>query len=274
MDKYCYLNTVKEGKTFCILDQTRAEAVRVLQEQYGFSSDKDFIHKLEYNTLEGVDFSRRDVNMANKIYDYSKGTTMGRFKHPRKGVKMDRTTKVITVPVSQEIMKRYKEIHLDIDILFVNKTAFLLAISRDIGFVHFKPMAFSVTKQVQNTLKQITLNYQARGFKIMSVFWDGTFEHLTNWTKSELQIDLVTCAADLHVSRAKNTIRLVKERLKSIQSETPFTKYPKRLTIDMTKCTIVLINSSRRKSGVHFVISPRQIIFERKSKLHYVKWEN
>ena len=55
-------------------------------------------------------------------------------------------------------------------------------------------------------------------------------------------MDLLTCAADSHVPRAKNAIRFVKDRLVSIQSETPFTKYPRRLIIEITKRAIILIN--------------------------------
>ena len=77
-------------------------------------------------------------------------------------------------------------------------------------------MASSVTKRVQNVLKQITLDYQARGFKIVTAFGDGAFEHLTDWMRSELHINLITCAADSHVPRAENIIRFVKERLRSI----------------------------------------------------------
>ena len=117
-------------------------------------SDEDFINVLECNSIDGVDFGGRDVNIANKIYGYSKGAAMGRFKHPGKGVKMDRTTEDIAARVPPEIMKHYKDIHLDINILFVNRTAFLLAISRDIGFIHYKPMASSVTKRVQNALEK------------------------------------------------------------------------------------------------------------------------
>ena len=85
LDEHCYLNTVKEGKTtFSILDQKRAEAVRILQERCGFPSDEDFIHALECNSIEVIDFGRRDVNIANEIYGYSKGAAMGRFKHPHK----------------------------------------------------------------------------------------------------------------------------------------------------------------------------------------------
>ena len=149
LDKHCYLNTVKEGKTtFSILDQKRAEAVRILQERCGFPSDEDFILALECNSIGGVDFGRQDVNIANKIYGYSKRAAMRRFKHLCKGVKMDRMTEDIAAPVSPEIMKHYKEVHLDIDLLFVNKTAFLLAISRDIGSIHCRPISSSVTKRV------------------------------------------------------------------------------------------------------------------------------
>ena len=85
LEEHCYLNIVKERKTmFSILDQKRAEAVRILQERYGFPSDEDFINALECNSIEGVDFGRRDVKIVNKIYGYSKGAAMGRFKHPPK----------------------------------------------------------------------------------------------------------------------------------------------------------------------------------------------
>ena len=66
-----------------------------------------------------MDFSRKDVDIANKIYGYSKGAAMGRSKHPRKGVKMDRTTEDITAPVPPEVMKHYKNINVDIYIYYL-----------------------------------------------------------------------------------------------------------------------------------------------------------
>ena len=85
-----------------------------------------------------MDFGRRDVKIANDIYGYSKGAAMGRFKHPRKGIKMDRTTELMAAPVPPTFMEYYSDIHLDIDVLFVNKIPFLLTTSRDIGFIHIK----------------------------------------------------------------------------------------------------------------------------------------
>ena len=135
---------------------------------------------------------------------------------------MDRTTEDITTLVSPGIMKHYKDIHLDIDILFVKKTPFLLTIPRDIGFMHCKAMVSNHNKSVQNGLKQIAIDYQSRGFNVVTAFGDNAFKHLIKWAQSDLHIDLIPCAADQHVPRAENAIMFVKERLRSIQSETPF----------------------------------------------------
>ena len=81
-----------------------------------------------------------------------------------------------------------------------------------------------------------------------------------------MKVDITLCAPDSHVPRAENAIRFVKERLRAIQCETPFTRYPKRFTIEMVKRVVVLINSFRRNSGVNPVMSPRQILFGKKFK--------
>ena len=128
-----------------------------------------------------MDFRRRDVKIANDIYGYSKGTAIGRFKHPRKGVKMDRTTEDLAAPVPPTITEYYSNIHLDIDVLFVNKILFLLATSRDIGFIHCKALLTNHGKSIQNGLQQIVLDYQARGFKVISMFGDEAFKPIVSW---------------------------------------------------------------------------------------------
>ena len=85
---------------------------------------------------------------SNEIYGYSKGLAMGIFKHPRKGVKMDRTIEDVATPVPPKIMEHYKNIHLDMDLLFVNNTLFLLVKSRDIRFIYCKALLSKHDKQV------------------------------------------------------------------------------------------------------------------------------
>ena len=99
------------------------------------------------------------MNMANKIYGYSKGAAMGRFKHPSKGVKMDRTTEDVATPVQLSIIEHYRDAHLNIDILFVNKISFRLAKSRDIGFIHCKAMLSKHDNKVRKGFHAIFLDY-------------------------------------------------------------------------------------------------------------------
>ena len=95
-----------------------------------------------------MDFGRRDVKIANDIYGYSLGAAMGRFKHPRKGIKMDRTTELMSAPVPPTNLEHYGNLHLDIDILFVNKIPFLFVTSRDIGFIYCKALLSKHGKRI------------------------------------------------------------------------------------------------------------------------------
>ena len=83
-------------------------------------------------------------------------------------------------------------------------------------------MLSSTGKRIQNGLLKIVLDYKARRIKVVSMFGDREFKSIVNWAQTELHVDLVTCAANSHVPRAENAIRFVKERVRSVQSETPF----------------------------------------------------
>ena len=172
VEEHCHFNAVKKGKSlFSIFDQKRVEAVRTLQERCVFPSEEDFINTLEFNSIEGMDFGRRDVNIANEIYGYSKGAAMGRFKHPSRGVKMYRTNEDVATPVPPTIIEHYRDVHLDIDLIFVNKIPFRLAKSRDVGLIYCKTLLSKHDKRVQNGLR-------SRRFKVTSAFGDVAFKPL------------------------------------------------------------------------------------------------
>ena len=66
------------------------------------------MNALEYNAIEEIDFRRRDVKITNAIYGYRKGAAMGKFKHPCKETKMNRTIQDVATPVPPEIIKHCK----------------------------------------------------------------------------------------------------------------------------------------------------------------------
>ena len=56
--------------------------------------------------------------------------------------------------VPPTIIDHYKNIHLDIDLLFVNKVQILLMISRNIRFIKFEALLTKHNKYMQNKLLQ------------------------------------------------------------------------------------------------------------------------
>lgn len=137
---------------------------------------------------------------------------MGKMKHPWKGQKIDRTSEDVTSPVPSQTLKHYQKVHIDMDILFINGVAFFLCTSRDIGFIHCKPVLARHNKRVQDALINIAADYRARGFKVVTASGDNAFAPLTEWMKKEIKIIVTTCDIDLHIPRADNAIKFVKER--------------------------------------------------------------
>ena len=90
--------------------------------------------------------------------------------------------------------------------------------------------------------------------------------------KDELNITLTTCDADSCVHIAENAIKFVKERVRCIQSELGFSKYPRRLTIEMITRTVTLINSFARRTLAHKTMSPQRIMYGRGFKTPMCKF--
>ena len=198
---------------------------------------------MEYKVIPGVDFGGRDVIIANEIYGYSEGAAMGKLKHPRKGQKMNRISEDVGKSLPPKILDHYKNIHLDMDIMFVNGVAFFLAKSRDIGFIHCSPVLSKHNKRVQNAIISIVNEYENRGYVMKTASGDNTFEPLRGWLLEEYGITLDTCDSDSHKPHIDNAIKLVKERIRCIQSQMLYKKLFRRLTIELVNRVVVLLNS-------------------------------
>ena len=59
-------------------------------------------------------------------------------------------------------------------------------------------------------------------------------------------------------------IRFVKERIRVVRVAMPYKTIPKRFTIEMVHCVIILMNSLPRKGSLHSVLSPKEIVTGKK----------
>jgi len=102
----------------------------------GFISERAMLHVIDIHLIIGLKVRRRDVIIASDIYgnstDIMKGKTVRKTeKHVREDATMD---------VPRNIMDRYSNVSLSVNIMFVNGVAFFVVISRHINHIAVIPI--------------------------------------------------------------------------------------------------------------------------------------
>ena len=106
------------------------------------------------------------------------------------------------------------------------------------------------------------------GFVVKVIYADQAFESCKT-ELSEQGITLYCCDTNSHVPFIERAIRFVKERVRCVRSmlRKKIKRIPAQLMRKLVVSTVKMINSIRRKGGVHPVMSPRLIDTGRKMVL-------
>jgi hypothetical protein len=124
--------TVKgESAHFSAINCRRAAKVRDLQEALACPSDFDLANAIEHNVIGNNPFTRRDVRIAKQIFGPDVPAMKG--KTVKSKSKMSREDDVSDIPPN--IIKEYSDVHLSIDIMYVNGIKFLISFSKHIGLL-------------------------------------------------------------------------------------------------------------------------------------------
>ena len=168
--------------------------MRSLQRRIGFPpSDNDLANAIDYNVVGNCQFNQRDIRIANKIHGKSVAELKG--KSTKRKAKMSRIDMKRDVP--KEIMDAYQKIHLDIDIMCVNKVAYLTTISEHIRMTNCVPIKGGEKSRVSDAIERIIEQYNQRGFQVRSMFGDNESRPLKEWL-TKRHIDFATCDAKAH----------------------------------------------------------------------------
>ena len=111
------------------------------------------------------------------------------------------------------------------------------------------------------TIKKFKLDYMIQDFVVKAIYTDQAFESC----KTELNeqgITLNCCDTNSHVPFIKQAIRFVKERVRCMRLMLlkKIKRIPARLMRELVVSTVNMINSIKRKGGVHPVMSLRLIV--------------
>ena len=219
----------EESNKFSQKDQTRAKAVREMQQVLVSPSNYDLANTFENNVVQATLFTRRDVRIANIIYGCDVAALKG--KSTKRQSKMPNPDEVRDV--LEHIVKNYSKVSLYIDVMHINGIMFLKSVFKHIGLVQCICIRQKNCEKFLHAILLMIRVYCARGvFEVVSIGVDKAFDAVKSKIKNApYNVSLTTCDADRHVELAKRTIRFVKERIRTVRLAIPYKIFVRRMTI-------------------------------------------
>jgi len=249
------INTVANNRSnYTNRDYSRAVLARQIQKTIGRPSTRAFISIVENHLLPNCPIMKQDIVAAEHIFGRDIGTLKGKtVRHTAPRVEG------YTVDIPSTVMSQYRNVILAGDIMFVNKIAFFMTISRHIKFGTAEMILDQKNKTILTAIKQVKSMYMRRGFIIQTLLMDGQFESLRG-DIADLQITLNTVSNDEHVPDIEQYIRTTKERARCVYNTLPFRRLPARLIIEIVYSSIFWLNCFPPNDGISPTLSPRAII--------------
>ena len=249
------VSTVADKKSrYTNRDYSQAVLARKLQNVVGRPSMKTFLEMVENKWLPNCPISRDDVAAADDIFGPNVGSLKGKTvrrtpEHVRGG----------QVNIPRPIVERYRDITLCGDIMFVNKVPFLVTISRNINFRTAAVLRSRQAKIISRNILAVKKLYSARGFRVHTLNGDYEFEAM----RGDLMdggVHLNAAAKDEHVPEIERSIRVVKERARSVYNTLPFSRIPFLMLAELVYSVTFWLNCFPPDRGIGGPMSPREII--------------
>ena len=200
--------------------------------------------------LKGCPLTKVDIQAAEDIY----GPNLGALK----GKTVDRSNPHVPAGVDHvptSIMDVHHSVTLAIDVMFINKVAFLITISRNLKFGTVEAISNRQITTIMAKLNSMCQIYHHRGFRVTVILGDPEFEPIRP-TFPQLNC----CAADEHVPDIERYIQTVKDRVQSTYCMLPFKHVPRLILIHLVKNAVFWLNALPARDGVSSVHSPRYLL--------------
>jgi hypothetical protein len=221
----------------------------------GRPSTRDYVKIVKGGMLANCPVSRADIKAAEDIFGPNLGSLKGKTVRRKNG---HIPSLVANVPYN--IIKQYKDITLLFDIMFVNKIAFLVSVSRHLRFGTTYRLASRQTGVVGKALVGVIKFYRQRGFRIRECHdGDGEFEPL-HADLADAQAQLNITAEDEHVPEVERYIHTIKERTQATYNTLPFKRIPGIMIMEMVHAGNFWLNMFPAHDGVSASQSPHRIM--------------
>ena len=119
------------------------------------------------------------------------------------------------IGIPGELYEQQNNVNLTVDVMFVNRLAFLVTFSQNIILFTTENLPSRKAGQISSAIIIVINLYARGGFIIRVIMMDMEFEKLKDAPDMEL-IDVNTTAAREHVGEIEQAIRLMKERARCV----------------------------------------------------------
>jgi hypothetical protein len=141
----------------------------------GHPSTWDFLSFVDRNLIPNYPITRLDILAAEDIFGPSVASLKG--KTVRRG---EPHVPSAVSPIPPDILSLYRNVTLCIDIMYVNKLAFLVTISRHVKFSTIELRPNQKEDTIGTSLSNVMCLYGLHGFLVTMIHADGEFEPLRN----------------------------------------------------------------------------------------------
>jgi hypothetical protein len=159
----------------------------------GYPSTRNFLKIIKRNLIPNYAIGRADILATEDILGPHMGSLKGKtVRFDEQHIKSDLT------PIPHDILSLYREVILCIDIMYVNKIAFLITISQHLKFATIKLLANCQEDTVEKCLTYVMEIYGSRDFVVNMTHADGEFE-VVRGRLADARSTLNVCSNDEHV---------------------------------------------------------------------------
>jgi hypothetical protein len=210
---------------------------------------------LENNLLSNCPATRSDIARAEDIFAPDFGSLKGKTVRQTPGSDVKNTD----IPPYILGIKNYGNVTLAADILFINRLAFLVTISRNVKFSTCEFLKDMKANTILHGILQVIGLFQSHGFTVTHLLLDEQVGSIQSGLISHnIVSNIIGCTE--HVPEAERRIRTIKERARSTIATLPFKYIPRQMMVELIYGCIFWLNSFPAADGVSTTISPRTIM--------------
>ena len=213
---YNFVQTVQKNKeSYTQREIQQTIKARKTQRLVGWPGTDTFKRYIVNNIIESVGITINDIVNGENIYGEQRQLLQGKMTRAKaNGLEHTR------LPVPAPILETHKQVHIEMDNIFVNGLHFFYTKSRNVNYQTIDRLKARTKRNIINACIKTNRIYDARGLEITDWYGDNEFD--MEDLKDELSpAHKTTCAANEHIGSIEREAWTHKERARCSTHDLP-----------------------------------------------------